>query len=199
MKKAILVLLVIVLFVQIGFSQSGLQSPEDFLGYKLGERFTRHHKVVEYYNHVASVMSNVKVEQYGETNENRPLIVAFLSSQANFDRLDEIRQNNLKRTGLVEGTVADESIAIVWLSYNVHGNESSSTEATMQTLFELADPTNAKTQAWLENTVIILDPCINPDGRDRYANFYNSPLDIIAGWKVYNASQLLKEDVGENW
>ncbi len=27
--------------------------------------------------------------------------------------------------------------------------------------------------SYLENTVVIMDPCINPDGRDRYANWYN--------------------------
>lgn len=150
-----------------------LKSPEEFLGYQLGERFTRHYRVVDYFKHVASVMTNIKVEQYGETNEHRPLIVAYVTSQKNFDRLEEIRQNNLRRAGLESGTVSDEEIAIVWLSYNVHGNESSSTEATMLTLYELANPSNQKTQKWLENTVVILDPCINPDGRDRYANFYS--------------------------
>jgi len=119
-------------------------------------------------------MPNVKVEPYGETNEFRPLITGIGTSQKNFDRLEDIRVNNLKRTGLIEGTpTSGENIAIVWLSYNVHGNESSGTEAAMKTLYELANPKNAKTQQWLENTVVILDPCINPDGRDRYANYFN--------------------------
>ena len=43
----------------------------------------------------------------------------------------------------------------------------------MKTIYDLVDPSNTKTQAWLKNTVVIIDPCINPDGRDRYANFYN--------------------------
>jgi hypothetical protein len=68
----------------------------------------------------------------------------------------------------MEGTASPEK-AIVWLSYNVHGNEASSTEAAMATVYELI----TKKQAWLENTVVIIDPCVNPDGRDRYANWFN--------------------------
>ena len=60
----------------------------------------------------------------------------------------------------------------------MHGNEASSTEAAMKTLYELI----TQKQAWLENTVVIIDPCINPDGRDRYANWYNqvasTPYDV---------------------
>jgi hypothetical protein len=41
-------------------------------------------------------------------------------------------------------------------------------------LFDLADPANASTKAWLKNSVVVIDPCLNPDGRDRYVNFYNS-------------------------
>ena len=44
----------------------------------------------------------------------------------------------------------------------------------MQTLYELVDPANARTKAWLKNTVVVMDPCLNPDGHDRYVNFYNS-------------------------
>ena len=69
-------------------------------------------------------------------------------------------------------------MAIVWLSFNVHGNEASSTEAAMKTIYKLL----TEKKDWLKNTVVILDPCINPDGRDRYANWFNetasSPYSI---------------------
>jgi len=94
----------------------------------------------------------------------------------------------------LDRVVAMESTpAIVWLSYNVHGNEASSTEAAMMTLFALADPSNTKTKEWLKNTVVVIDPCINPDGRDRYVNWFNS----IAG-KNYNPSQDAREH-SEPW
>jgi hypothetical protein len=154
-------------------AQQKLLSPKEFLGYELGDRFTRHHRVVEYYKHVADVMENVSVTQYGETYEYRPLIYAVVTSPENFKNLDQIRTDNLKRATLADGSASLDRKAIVWLSYNVHGNEASSLEASMWTLYELANSSNTKTQEWLKNTIVILDPCINPDGRDRYANFYN--------------------------
>jgi len=147
-----------------------LQSPEQFLGYPLGSRYTQHHQVTAYFEYLASKKTNFKLVQYGKTNEMRPLLAAFISSPANMGKLEEIRQNNLKITGLQEGQASTAAApAIVWLSYGVHGDESSSTEASLQTAYELLQPKNAK---WLENTVVVIDPCLNPDGRDRYVHWY---------------------------
>ena len=165
--------LLLLTFLASGLQAQELQSPSEFLGYELGDRFTRHHRVVDYFEHVASVKGNVLLRQYGETYEHRPLMYAVISSSENMARLDEIRLNNLRRTGLATGYAQDDGMAIVWLSYNIHGNEASSIEAAMQTMYALADESNAETQQWLKNTVVVIDPAINPDGRDRYANFYN--------------------------
>lgn len=171
MKKYIL-LFALFSIVLSSFAQQQLNTPKEFLGYELGERFTRHHRVLEYFQHVASVSSSIDLFKYGETYEYRPLVYAVISSPENYANLEQIRLDNLKRTGMVEGT-ASSKVAIVWLSYNVHGNEANSMEASMQTLYDLANPNNPKAKEWLKNTIVIIDPCINPDGRDRYANFYN--------------------------
>ena len=167
MKKA----LCIPFLLMAPFLYAQLKSPGEFLGYELGERFTRHHKVVEYFEHAAESASNVLLFPYGETYEHRPLVMAVISSQENIDRWDEIRKNNLRRARMLEGNATDDDVALVWLSYNIHGNEASCLEAAMKTLHELV--TGERAQSWLENTLVIIDPCINPDGRDRYANFYN--------------------------
>jgi hypothetical protein len=157
------------LFVILGvisFSFGQIQSPSEFLGYELGDSFTRHHKVVEYYQQLAAAdPDRVVLEKYGETNEGRPLYLVFLGSKDIISNREAIRVNHLK--SLVGESTNDHSI--VWLSYNVHGNESVSTEASMKTAFELL---TAK-RDYLENTLVIIDPCINPDGRDRYVNWFN--------------------------
>lgn len=174
MKRISAVLLFVFLAIT-SFSQ--LKSPEQFLGYPLGNRYTPHFNVVNYCRHVAeSSPSIVKLEQYGSTNEGRPLLLLFVTSPENQLKLEQIRQNNLRLAGMGTDKTAPDTTApsIVWLSYNVHGNETSSSEAAMLTLYELANPANNKTKEWLKNTVVILDPCINPDGRDRYVNWFNS-------------------------
>jgi hypothetical protein len=171
-SKPVACSLLFCLFSSIAFAQSKLQSPAEFLGYELGDRFTRHHRMVEYFKHIDEVAANVQLQQYGETYEHRPLIYAIIASPDNFKNIEQIRLDNLRRAGMAEGTPSTK-VAIVWLSYNVHGNEANSMEAYMKTIYELVNPDNSKTKEWLKNTVIIMDPCINPDGRDRYANFYN--------------------------
>jgi hypothetical protein len=156
----------LILLASISLSAQQLKSPSDFLGYELGTQFTRHHQVVDYYEYLAKAAADrVKLTVYGETNERRPLILAYVSSVENLANLETIRQNHLKD---IEGT-GDASKAIVWLSYNVHGNESVSTEASMKTIYELL----TQKSNYLENTLVIMDPCVNPDGRDRYVNWYN--------------------------
>ncbi len=176
--KKILLLFCFSLMMIINLVAQNVQSPEQFLGYRIGTKFTRHHKIVEYFKTVAqSKPDMVKMEKYGETNEGRELMLAFIASPENFKRLDEIRKNNLRLTGILNDNIKASTInapSIVWLSYNVHGDEASSSEAAMQTLFALVDPNNQQTKDWLKNTIVIIDPCINPDGRDRYINWYNS-------------------------
>ena len=178
MHRLLVILLVGLSFQTLSFSQN-ITSPSAFLGYDIGTQFSRHHEVVDYFKTVANAMPNqVKLEQYGTTNERRPLYLAYVSSEANLKNLETIRENNLKIAGLLNGTPSASDVAIVWLSYNVHGNESSSTEASMLTLYKLL----TEHQDLLKNTVVIIDPCINPDGRDRYVNWYNEtarqPYDI---------------------
>jgi len=178
MQKFYQIVLVVLCSVSFTMAQQ-LQSPSDFLGYELGTQFSRHHQVVDYFKHVEAQLPNqVKMEKYGETYERRPLYVTYISSEENMRNLEAIRENNLKSAGIIDGTSNTNDIAIVWLSYNVHGNEASSTEASMKTLYTLL----TQKQDWLKNTVVIIDPCINPDGRDRYANWFNEtssrPFDI---------------------
>lgn len=156
--------------------QAQIQTPEQFLGYKPGDRFTPHHRMVDYFEHIAANNPNVKLIQYGETNEKRPLIVAILSSAENMADLEQIRTDNLKRTGMVDGKPST-SVPINWMSFNVHGNESVGMEAAISSFYTLANPENAKSQEWLKNQVVIIDPCINPDGRDRYSNWYNQKMN----------------------
>lgn len=140
-----------------------IQSPDEFFGYQLGSYFTRHHQVVNYFEQLEkNAAASIKVEKYGTTGENRDLIVAFISSEENLKNIDKIRQQHTELS-------SEEKVSIVWLSYNVHGNETAGTEAAMLTAYELI----TQKQEWLKNTLIILDPCLNPDGRDRYVNWYN--------------------------
>ena len=172
-----------------GFTQ--VKSPEEFLGYLIGTRYTPHHKIVSYFQYIAQAAPLlVKLEKYGETNEHRPLYLSFISSAENMGNLENIRLNNLRLAHLAKDKMApaEATPAIVWLSYNVHGNETSSSEAAMLTLYALVNAANAQTKEWLKNTVVIIDPCLNPDGRERYVNWFTTMVG-----SEYNPQNMARE------
>ncbi|MDW7695251.1 M14 family metallopeptidase [Flammeovirgaceae bacterium SG7u.111] len=179
MKKTFIALLLIAISAQLAFTQD-LLSPTDFFGYAPGGKFTPHHRLEDYLHHLADNSKKVKMEQYGVTNEGRALYLMFITSEKNQRKLEQIRQNNLKAAGFLEGETEGKQLPIVWLSYNIHGNESAGTEAAISTLYSLLSGNNlpkAKgetpdVEKWLEEMVIVIDPCENPDGRDRYVNWY---------------------------
>jgi hypothetical protein len=161
--KSIFTLLTLFFFITAG--SQDLKSPSEFLGYELGTQFTRHHEVLAYYQYVAATLpGQVRLETYGYTPERRPLFIALVSTPGHMQQVEALQEKHLEST---EGK-GDARLAVVWLSYNVHGNESVSTEASMQTLYELL----TSKKSYLENTLVIMDPCINPDGRERYVNWY---------------------------
>ena len=168
--------------------QSQIQSPKEYLGYSLGTNFSRHHQVVDYFKHLETGSEALQLQSYGKTNEGRLLQLVFISSPENLKNLESIRKTHLQNSGIEKGPVNNEK-AIVWLSYNVHGNESSSTEAAMKTAHALL----TKYSDWLKDTIVIIDPCINPDGRDRYVNFYNQTKST-----PYDSNGLTREH-RESW
>lgn len=163
------------IFFLVGWSSfllAQVPSPTDFMPHAYGKEFTPHDRLVDYFYAVAGSSPLVEVHEYGKTNQKRPLIYAVITSEKNAARLDAIRENNLIRAGVQEGIVnptLDRSI--VWLSFGVHGNEAGASESSMNALYQLTNEKNNSVAEWLENTIVIVDPCINPDGYNRYTHF----------------------------
>lgn len=149
--------------------------PDAFLGYSLGARFTHWDRIVAYLEQVAAASPRVKLWEYGRTYEGRPLMLVAISSPANIQRLEEIRQDHQRladTTNLPEAErdrIAGRVPLVVWLAYGVHGNESSSAEAAMGVAYLLAAG-QGDTARMLENMVVLIDPLSNPDGRERYVS-----------------------------
>ena len=185
MRLQLLVILICSFFALPSIGQ--LKSPEEYLGYAIGSQFTPYYKIEGYFKHAAENGGGlIRLQQYGQTIEGRPLFVAFLSSTTNINRLENIRENNLALARLLPNSAKGEiknTPVLVWLSYNVHGDEPSSSEAAMLTVYELLKNNNGRYSEWLNKSVVIIDPCLNPDGRERYVNWFQS----VAG-KNYNVN-----------
>lgn len=196
MRKFILILVIFTLalfgsasgqsweFFPGGTYDGRITTPQDFLGYELGDRFTLHHQMVAYYTKLAEESDRIQYKTYGKTYELRPLTYLIITAPENFARLEEIRLNNLKLADprLISGNDEAENIiktnpSVAWMAYNVHGNESCGLEAGLLAAYQLAAGTDQVTMDLLKNLVILIDPVCNPDGREGYAVNYNRTLD----------------------
>lgn len=158
-----------------------LPSPQRFLGYALGARFTPHAYLLAYLDALDLASERVTRIDYGKTNEGRPLRLYVISSPQNLAQLDDLRRNNLRLAdpaGLPPKVLEElkrSQPALVWLAFGVHGNETSSSEAALAVAYTLAAaPPQSELAKGLDETVVLIDPLSNPDGRDRYVTFYHS-------------------------
>ncbi|MCF8223084.1 MAG: hypothetical protein K9J25_08035 [Bacteroidales bacterium] len=170
MKRTAIVALLLMLIS--GANSQNIKKPAEFLGYEPGTQFTLHHQALDYFKYIAGNSDKVVYRKYGKTGEGRELGVVFVSAPENISNLEEIRKDNLVNTGFMEGEKTGMQMPLVWLSYNVHGNESVGMEAALKTLHTLVAGNYEGVDDWLDNCVIIIDPCQNPDGRDLYTNRY---------------------------
>ena len=171
------------LAAQEGYFKGGtynpaIPTPRNVLGYEIGERFTDFRNLERYLDKLSVSSDRIRIIQYGETYERRPLRLLVISSPGTFSRLESIKSSNRRLTDprLPGGkTETDEILktlpAIAWLSYGVHGNESYSPEAAIMTAYQLCAGTDSRTQSILDNLIVLIDPAVNPDGRER------APLD----------------------
>ena len=151
---------------------SQIPSPEEFLGYPIGDYHTRHDLVVAYMEKLAELSDKASLYIYGKTNENRKLTMLTITSKENLQNLEAIKKNHLQVVDRNTNITDFSNLPIfINMAYGVHGNEPSSTEAAMLTAYTLVASESPKVNEYLKETVIFLDPTINPDGRDRYTNW----------------------------
>lgn len=162
-------------FPQGGDFDPAIPTPQQFLGYEIGSRYTRHDQLVAYFNELAKHSDKIKVEQIGTSYEGRPLLIATVTSVQNQQQLETLRRQHVTLADPAQPlSAAGNSPVVVWLGYSVHGNETSSGEAALLTAYYLVANRNADTAKWLQQAVVLFDPAQNPDGRDRAASWHNA-------------------------
>jgi hypothetical protein len=160
-----------------GTWDSRVPSPASVLGYEPGQRFTPHALLSRYLERVAEASPRVRLDTIAHTFEGRELFLAIVTSEANHQRLDEIRSLARRVADPRGATQAelDDAVsrlpAIVWLGYSVHGNEASGVEAGIAFLYQLAAGQDADTRLMLDSTVVLIDPVQNPDGHERHVQY----------------------------
>jgi hypothetical protein len=169
-------------FYPDGKYNESIPTIEKILGYSIGERITKYPDLERYLCQIAESSDRAKLCTYGETYEGRKLYYLVISSPENMSKLDEIKRNisrladprKLKDENEGENIIKNTP-AITWIGCNVHGGEHSSGESSIMTAYQLVAGEDENTLNIIKETVVIIDPVQNPDGRERSINnFYSS-------------------------
>ncbi|MCH8874401.1 peptidase M14, partial [candidate division KSB1 bacterium] len=190
MKKRILITILLFCLTALSFAKNfdfypnasydpAIPTLKQVVGHSWGERITSHGEMERYVQALAEASGNVELVEYAKTWEGRALYYLIIASEKNMARLDEIKDGMQKLADprKINSAEADDLIkslpSIAWLAYGVHGNEISSTDAGLLTAYHLvAAKKDTVAKSVLENTVVIIDPMQNPDGRDRFVNYF---------------------------
>jgi len=151
-----------------------IPTPEQFLGYSIGTHYTRHDQLIAYLKELSRISDKVHYQVIGRTYELRDQVILTITDPGNYAKLESIRQEHQAQVDPSKPAVPATAPVIVLLGYSVHGNETSSGEAALLTAYYLTASQSEATQRWLKEAVVFIDPSLNPDGRDRAANWHNS-------------------------
>lgn len=174
--------------------------PAAILGYEPGEFHTTYANFERILRDYAAKSNRLRVYERDRTVEHRTLYTVAISSPENIARLDAIKTNLAKLADPRKLSDADadalvkDTPIVVWLAYNIHGNESAAFEAMIHVFYTLVASDNQKITDLLKNTVVIINPCQNPDGHERFATWYNATgigrpepyaLEHNEPWSIY--------------
>ncbi|MBO7268971.1 MAG: peptidase M14 [Bacteroidales bacterium] len=190
-------------FAQIGATGTAIgknynpavPQPKDILGFEIGEQFVDWNDVQKYMYALEKASGRVSIQEYGKTYQNRPFFQVIITSEANQKQLDKIQQEHLQLTDVKQQGKLDvkKMPVVVNLSNSIHGNEASGVNSSLATAYFFAASEDPTVKEILANTVIIINPGLNPDGINRFANWVNTTHSYN------NVSDLDTREFSEAW
>lgn len=149
---------------------SKIPLPSATLGFGIGERHVRHDQLKDYFYTLAQKSARMKITTIGRTAQLREQFLVTFSSPKNLANLDNILANRKAPKKTKQSEELKDPL-VIWLGYSVHGDEISGANASMAVAYYLAASESKDIEDLLANTIIVLEPSINPDGMDRFANW----------------------------
>ncbi len=150
-----------------------IPAPDSILGFRVGERPATHAQIEAVCKALAESSPRVRLFEYARSHENRALYYLAISSEQTIRELDRVKADaarlaDPRAVTAAEGDrLADTLPAVAWMAYAIHGDEMSGADAALAAAYHLAACTDDDVTSLLASLVVIIDPLMNPDGRDR--------------------------------
>ncbi|WP_448517986.1 M14 family zinc carboxypeptidase [Rhodoflexus sp.] len=173
-----------------------IPTPESVLGYKFGAWHMTHDQMVYYFRALAAASDRVKVDEFGHTYEGRPQLLVIISSAKNQSNMENLRQQHLQLSDPAKSASLNlESMPVVtWMAATIHGNEQSGVGAMVLTAYHLAAAQSARVEEMLDKMIVVMEPCQNPDGMNRFSTWVNMHKSIGT-----TSSDPAAREFNENW
>ena len=152
----------------------------EVIGHQPGERITSPEETVRYLEAlVASAPDRARMVQYAKSWQGRPLHYVVLTAPENMARIEAIQAD---MANIAAGRPSNgNALPVTWLAYSVHGNEIASTDAAIMMAYHLLAATDdPRVQQIMSDTIVVLDPIQNPDGRARFVSHFRGALGLEA-------------------
>jgi hypothetical protein len=164
-------------------SANDITSPEKFFGFQLGSerKLARWDQIVEYYRLLDRESDRIQVIDLGPTTESNPYLLAIVSSPENMRNLDRLREVNQRLQDPAVGErelegLLREGKAVVSESFGLHATEVGGAQTAPEFTYDLVSRDDEETLRILDNTILILFPCFNPDGQIMVTDWYRKNL-----------------------
>lgn len=158
-----------------GNYNDALTHPDIILEFPIGQRVATPVQINQLIQTWEKQTDRMHVLEYAKSHEGRPLHAVFISSPKNLAKMDEILakldalSDPRKTSDAQASQIIEELPAIAWMAYSIHGNETSGSDAALMSIYHYAASDEPKVKKMLEDMIIVIDPIMNPDGRDRFA------------------------------
>jgi len=164
--------------------------PDTLLRQPLGTFTAHHHEILAALRAMAEKSPRMRIVPFGHTHEGRELVYVVIGSPENVRDLDRVRGDLARLAdprGLSDGDaqrIVESSPAVAWLGYSIHGDETSGSDASLAVAHHFAAGTSADVTDILKQVVVVIDPCLNPDGRERILSQFEQGAGYVPNLDV---------------
>lgn len=151
-----------------------ITTPVEYFGFQIGDWHLSHYQQLSYMRQLAEESPRVSITEYGKTHEGRPLVYLTITSEKNQGKIKEIQADHLKLLSDEKNKMNTADMpAVIYQGFSIHGNEASGGNAAPLVAYYLAAAKSKEVDKILDEVVVLLDPCMNPDGFNRFASWVN--------------------------
>jgi len=140
-------------------------------------KLARWDKIVEYFRLLDDASDRIEVVELGKSTEGNPFLLAIITSPENFRNLEEIRRTG-PTLAYSDDLTAGEALvktgkAVIAMAMSIHASEVGGTQMAPELAYDLITGDSPYIKRILDEVVLLLIPCANPDGNMMVVDWYN--------------------------